>query len=490
MNEALTLFLPCAAGVEDLLANEVTGLLTQLGGDASLATVQTQRGGVRVQGPWRLALLLNLHSRLAQRVLVQVAHAPYVQEDDLYAAASAVAWEDWFAVQQTFKIDATAQRCPLKSLNFAALRIKDAVADRFRAKVGSRPSVDTQRPGVRIHAHLGAQHCTLYIDTSGEPLFKRGWREDKGDAPLKETLAAAMLAASGWQPESGQPLYDPCCGSGTIVIEAAQMACRMAPGRQRRFAFERLLPYQPAQWQALLQAARAAERVPTEISIFGSDVAHRMVDFAQRNAERAGVARAVQLRGGDALQRMPPSAVPGVLLLNPPYGERIAAAGVAGRDALARRAQHMPGHSAGRERAVITSAAEGAGDFFERLAQHWKRHYAGWTAWLLSPDMKLPQRMRLQASRRVPMWNGPLECRLFRFDMVAGRLPTQTQKGQEGHGPQAAQATQDAQDAQAHPSALHASRASTGAAAETASASAATTASRVAPRPALQGPAV
>ncbi|MDO4769135.1 MAG: THUMP domain-containing protein [Brachymonas sp.] len=435
MNEALTLFLPCAAGVEDLLADEVAGLLAQLGGDASLATVQAQRGGVRVQGPWQLALLLNLHSRLAQRVLVQVAHAPYAQEDDLYAAASAVPWEEWFAVQQTFKIDATAQRCPLKSLNFAALRIKDAVADRFRAKVGSRPSVDTQRPGVRIHLHLDAQHCTLYIDTSGEPLFKRGWREDKGDAPLKETLAAAMLAASGWQPESGQPLYDPCCGSGTIVIEAAQMACRMAPGRQRRFAFERLLPYQPAQWQALLQAARAAEIVPPEVTIFGSDVAHRMVDFAQRNAERAGVARAVQLRGGDALQRMPPSAVPGVLLLNPPYGERIAAAGVAGRDALARRAHQAQARSAGRERAVITgaAAADGAVDFFERLAQHWKQHYAGWTVWLLSPDMKLPQRMRLQASRRVPMWNGPLECRLFRFDMVAGRLPKQG-AAHEGNG--------------------------------------------------------
>ncbi|MDO4794508.1 MAG: THUMP domain-containing protein [Brachymonas sp.] len=469
MNDLLTLFLPCAAGVEGLLADEVAGLLAKhwakhCADETPASAVQAQRGGVRVQGPWRLALLLNLHSRLAQRVLVQVAHAPYVQEDDLYAAASAVPWEDWFAVQQTFKIDATAQRCPLKSLNFAALRIKDAVADCFRARAGSRPSVDAQRPGVRIHAHLDAQHCTLYIDTSGEPLFKRGWREDKGDAPLKETLAAAMLAASGWQPDSGQPLYDPCCGSGTIVIEAAQMACRMAPGRQRRFAFERLLPYQPAPWQQLLQAALAAEIVPPEVTIFGSDVAHRMVDFAQRNAERAGVARAVQLRGGDALQRMPPSAVPGVLLLNPPYGERIAAAGVAGRDALARRAQQASSRSAGRERAVITGAAadDGAADFFERLAQHWKRHYPGWTAWLLSPDMKLPQRMRLQAARRVPLWNGPLECRLFRFDMVAGRLPKQ--------GPMCVGGGES------------------GAGAEAASASGSTAAACAMPRPAAQGP--
>ena len=417
MNDHLTLFLPCAAGVDALLAVEVAALA-----DGQPLAVQAQRGGVRVQGDWRLALRLNLHSRLAQRVLIQLAHAPYRCEDDLYTTASAVPWEAWFGVHQTFRVETTAHRCPLKSLNFAALRIKDAVADRFRAKVGSRPSVDTRSPQVRIHAHLDAYALTLYIDTSGEPLFKRGWREDKGDAPLKETLAAAMIAASGWDPQSGVPLYDPCCGSGTIVIEAAQMACRMAPGRARRFAFERLLPHQPVLWQELLQEARAAEiRVQAPL-VFGSDVAHRMVDFAQRNAERAGVAQAVQLRGGDALQRMPPSAVPGVLLLNPPYGERIAAAGVAGQDG-ARRARG-PAAMKGRERAVMRQVGEAAGsaDFFERLASHWKAHYTGWTAWMLSPDMALPRRMRLQAARRVPLWNGPIECRLFRFDMVKGSM--------------------------------------------------------------------
>ena len=258
MNNKMVLFLPCAAGVEHLLAEEA-GAIASLPAGA----VQPQRGGVRVQGgSWRTVMQLNLHSRLAQRVLVQLAVVPYAREDDLYAAAGEVPWETWFSVQQTFKIEITAQRSPLKSLNFAALRIKDAVADRFRAKAGVRPSVDTHYPQVRIHGHLDAQHLTLYIDTSGEPLFKRGWRQDKGDAPLKETLAAAILAASGWQPQSGQALYDPCCGSGTIVIEAAQMACRIAPGGQRRFAFERLLPHQPALWQQLLHEARAAEIRP------------------------------------------------------------------------------------------------------------------------------------------------------------------------------------------------------------------------------------
>jgi putative N6-adenine-specific DNA methylase len=384
----LTLFLPCAAGAEGFLADEVKA--------ATGVAAKAHRAGVTLRGSWRDALALNLHSRLAQRVLVEVAHAPYRSEADVYAVAAAVAWEDWFDVKQTFKVEITAQHSPLKSLNFAALKVKDAIADRFREKRGARPDVDTQRPRVRVYAHLTADHATLYIDTSGEPLFKRGWREDKGEAPLKETLAAAMIAASGWQADA--PLYDPCCGSGTIVIEAAQVACRIAPGLARRFGFENLLPFESAAWRQLLEQAKSQQR-ESPVPLFGSDVAFRMVDFARRNAERAGVARFVNLRGGDALQRMPPIDTPGVMLVNPPYGERIEAAGVAGR-----------------ERAQV----EGAGDFFAQLASHWKAHYAGWTAWVLSPDLKLPSRMRLKESRRVPMWNGPIECRLFRFDMVKG----------------------------------------------------------------------
>lgn len=418
MNE-LQLFLPCAAGVEDLLADEVHGL-TGLAGDDLLVG----RAGVQVRASWREALRLNLHSRLAQRVLVQLAHAPYRSEDDLYALVRELAWEAWFTTRQTFKVEVTAQHSPLKSLNFATLRIKDAVADRFRDRAGNRPSIDTQRPDVRVFAHLTATECTVYIDTSGEPLFKRGWREDKGEAPLKETLAAAMIAASGWQGEV--PLYDPCCGSGTIAIEAAQVACRIAPGLRRRFGFERLLPHQAHVWSQLQAEARAQER-PAAAPVFGSDVAFRMVDFARRNAERAGVAEVVQLRGGDALQRMPPSEQPGVLLLNPPYGERIGTAGVAGRT------------QRGRER----PETEGGADFFVQLAAHWKRHYAGWTAWVLTPDLKLPTRMRLKESRRMPMWNGPIECRLFRFDMVAGsaRRPAEPAAG---NPPAASDAAPDA----------------------------------------------
>ncbi|WP_077001381.1 class I SAM-dependent RNA methyltransferase [Variovorax sp. KK3] len=400
MNE-LSLFLPCAAGVEDFLAQEVHALTGRAGQD-----LLSLRGGVRVRADWRDALRLNLHSRLAQRVLIELSHAPYGSEHDLYAIASGVAWEIWFTARNTFKIETTAQQSPLKSLNFATLRIKDAIVDRFRERAGGvRPSIETRWPDARVFAHLDATHCTLYIDTSGESLFKRGWRQDKGDAPLKETLAAAMLAASGWwNPETGEianaPLYDPCCGSGTIAIEAAQLALGIAAGSVRRFGFEKLLPFQAHVWAALKAEAQAAVRTSTAAPIFGSDVSHRMVDFAQRNAERAGVAAAVQFRGGDALQRMPP-AESGVIVLNPPYGERIEVGGV----------------TRGRREQAQT---EDGGEFFQQLASHWKKSFAGWTAWVLTPDLQLPKRMRLKESRRVPMWNGPIECRLFRFDMVAG----------------------------------------------------------------------
>ncbi|MDO8903540.1 class I SAM-dependent RNA methyltransferase [Hydrogenophaga sp.] len=439
MNQ-LQLFLPCAAGVEDMLSAEVQRITGE-------AVQHKARGGVGVQASWRDAMRLNLHSRLTQRVLVQLWHGEYRSEQDLYNAAGDVAWEIWFTPAQTIKVEITAQHSPLTSLNFAALKIKDAICDRFRHKRGERPSVDTTWPDVRIYAHLTTDALSLYIDTSGEPLFKRGWREDKGDAPLKETLAAAMIAATGWDACAGQPLddvvplYDPCCGSGTVVIEAAQIALRIAPGLRRRFAFEKMLPFQPHVWQAIKDDAVREEREwPAGHApiVFGSDVSFRMVDFAHRNAERAGVAHAVELRGGDALQRQPPTTRPGVLLLNPPYGERIAAAGVAGQrseDRASARPQRMapraprtfavdqappPAPGLGRENAQMADGGDGS-EFFQQLASHWKSHYAGWSAWLLTPDLKLPGKMRFKESRRVPLWNGPIECRLFRFDLMARR---------------------------------------------------------------------
>ncbi len=444
MNQ-LQLFLPCAAGVEDYLAPEIlqiTGLPP--------GCITKQRGGVAVRTSLSDAMRLNLHCRLAQRVLVLVSYTEYRGEADLYRAAMAVPWERWFTPRQSIKIEITAQHSPLTSLNFAALKVKDAVCDRFRETSGNvRPNVDTQWPDVRIYAHLTTDACSLYIDTSGEPLFKRGWREDKGDAPLKETLAAAMIAASGWASGDDDllPLYDPCCGSGTVLIEAAQIACNIAAGSLRRFAFEKFVPFRAQEWAEMKKEAAEAVVKPEPgqpALIYGSDVSFRMVDFAQRNAERAGVADVIEFRGGDALQRMPPIDVSatggGVMILNPPYGERIEVGGVAG---AGRRHDHAPQDDfegdaqQGRFGARELAHTEDGGEFFSQLASHWKKNFSGWSAWVLTPDLKLPGKMRLKESRRVPMWNGPIECRLFKFDMVAGRMAKEAAAAKAAGSPSA-----------------------------------------------------
>jgi len=387
------LFLPCPQGVEALLADEARAIAGDTG------AVEAGRGGVHVTGDGRLAMRLNLESRLATRVLWPLAEGAYRDEHDLYALARRVPWALWITTAQTLKVDVSARRSPLASLNFAALRIKDAVCDHLREATGARPSVDTRRPDLPLVLFVGDTHAALYADLSGEPLFKRGWRDDTGEAPLKETLAAAMLAAAGWQGHADDgPLLDPMCGAGTIAIEAAQLACGIAPGLSRRFAFERLAPFKPhlAAWREMQAAARARVHAPA-VPLFAGDVAFRMTDFAARNAARAGVAHAIEFKTADALQR-PPPAPRGTMVLNPPYGERIEAKGTR---------QGFEGGGA-------------AGEFFAALAAHWKREYAGWAAWVLSPEMRLPSLMRLKESRRVPLWNGPIECRLFRFDLVAG----------------------------------------------------------------------
>lgn len=401
------IFLPCAQGVEPLLAAECRRLLPPD------TPIEERRGGVCVTGGPHEAMSLNLHSRLAQRVLWPLRGDHYRDEHDLYRAASEVDWPAWITPEQTLRVDTSAWRSPLKSLNFATLRIKDAVCDVLREACGARPSVDTQRPHLPLVLHLGPDEFMLYADLSGEALFKRGWRDArggrvdvKGEAPLKETLAAAMLAAAGWQGrEEDGPLLDPCCGAGTIAIEAAQMACGMAPGLQRAFAFEKLAPFRPhlPDWQRLKNQARLAVHAP-RVAVHAGDVSFRMTDFAQRNAERAGVAQAIQFKTADALQR-PAPAGHGVIVMNPPYGERIEAKG-----------SGQAGGQGSREHFEEGNASV----FYEGLAAHWKRHYAGWSAWVLTPELKLPSLMRLKESRRVPMFNGPIECRLFRFDMVAG----------------------------------------------------------------------
>ena len=361
-----------------MLADELAGL----GAQSPVATP----GGVGFSGSWEACYRANLWSRIASRVLWRVAQFEYATEDDIYAAARRVDWFNLFDVSRTLRVYVTAQKSPLKSLEFATLRIKDAVCDRFRDDVGRRPSVERNTPDVRIHAFLEDRRGTLYLDTSGEPLFKRGWRSDAVEAPLRENLAAGIVLLSGWKPD--EPLLDPMCGGATLLIEAAAMARGRAPGLQRRFGFENLDAHDPAQWQRLCDAAAQIARSAPTPALYGSDDDPRALAAARRNLAAAGVERWVTLEQVNVLASRAPAEA-GVMIANPPYGERIG-----DRDDLAA--------------------------FYPKLGDALKRNFAGWRCHFFTADLRMPKLIRLQPSRKLPLYNGALECRLYEFRIVAG----------------------------------------------------------------------
>ncbi|TKC91046.1 class I SAM-dependent RNA methyltransferase [Trinickia terrae] len=411
-------FLPCPRGLEAALAAELAEIGARHTGAAQFEAGAQVPGGVHFRGNWKAGMAANLHSRIASRVLLKIAHRPYRNEQDVYALALEQRWEQWFSANETIRIDLTAIKSPLKSLEFATLRVKDAVCDRLREVSGARPSVDTAQPDVRIFAFLTATDCTLYLDTSGEPLFKRGWRLDKGAAPLRENLAAGILRLTGWTADT--PLYDPMCGSGTFLAEAAQAALNIAPGVDRRFGFEKLKQYDITAWQALkveaMDAKRKALASRADLAIFGSDISGDMLEKARANFERAGLPR-IQIKQVDARAMTPPSAAPGVLVANPPYGERIEVRGRGPRGEIreTRRGENDEGF---RRAHADTPDSE----FFQSLGDALKQRFSGWRAFFLTSDRKLPGQLRLRESAKTPLFNGALECRLFRFDLVTGSV--------------------------------------------------------------------
>ncbi|CAB3775604.1 Ribosomal RNA large subunit methyltransferase L [Paraburkholderia caffeinitolerans] len=415
-------FAPCPRGLEAPLAAELAEIAQRRLPPGALQLGADVPGGVHFRGNWAGGMAANLHSRIASRVLLKIAQRPYRGEQDIYALAREQQWEKWFSPNETIRIDITAIKSPLRSLEFATLRVKDAICDRMRDKAGARPSVDTAYPDVRVFAFLTANDCTLYLDTSGEPLFKRGWRLDKGAAPLRENLAAGILRLTGWTPE--MPLYDPMCGSGTFLAEAAQVALDIAPGLSRSFGFERLKQADTAAWRHLKSEANtlrnSAMSRATDLHIFGSDISDVMLEKARANFARAGLGK-VPLKQLDARNMTPPAVGNGVLVANPPYGERIE---VRGRNARgeARAPREMRDDYEEQEafRRVHTDAPDA--EFFQALGDALKQRFTGWRAFFLTSDRKLPGQLRLREAAKTPLFNGALECRLFRFDLIAGSV--------------------------------------------------------------------
>lgn len=391
MSTPYAYFCTCPKGLETLLAEELAEIAAK---SATLAIHAPASGGVPCLGSLKDGWLMNLHSRIASRILLRLAQKNYQNEDDIYRFVLAQPWENWFDANNTIRVDITAIKSPLKSLSFTTLKIKDAVADRFRSRFNKRPSVDTQTPDVHIVAFLNANQVTLYLDTSGEPLFKRGWRTRKGEAPLRENLAAALLRAVGWQP--GVVLFDPMCGSGTILAEAAQMLAGNPPGMNRSFAFEKLREFNAAEWESLKNAVKPRE-LPSVPTLFGSDISGDMIAIAKHNLVAACPLLEIPLKQTEAQEVFPPSDTLGILLTNPPYGERISM-----RGDKTKAASDMPRL------------------FYSAMGTTLKQRFAGWRVFFLTADMDVPALLRLKAARRTPFYNGAIECRLFGFNMIAG----------------------------------------------------------------------
>ena len=371
-------FAPCPRGLEGVLEGELQSLGVP-------ATTKTE-GGVGFSAPWLTMYWVNLNTHIASRVLWEVGRSDYKTERDVYHAATTLPWPDWFTPDQTIKVKVSARRCPLPSLDFLTLRIKDAVCDKFAMAKQRRPSVDTERPDIKLDAFLDQSTVTFYVDTSGEPLFKRGHRMGSVEAPLRENLAAGILRLAGWT--ANDALLDPMCGSGTIPLEAALMARRISPGMSRDFGFERLLVHDAQRWDHLRETARAKQAAQAPAAINASDRNPAMVNVAQRMFQGAGVATDIRLKQCDVLDLDAP-ADNGVMVMNPPYGVRL-------------------------------SRSDELEAFYPKLGNWLKQRFAGWRAYVLTGDARLSKLIGLTPSKRIPLFNGALECRLYEFVIVQG----------------------------------------------------------------------
>ena len=371
-------FATCPRGLEVVLAQELAALGAQ--------DTQPADAGVAFQGDFVAAMRANLESRIASRILWQVGTGAYRTEQHLYDAARDLPWSRWMHVEQTFRVETGANRCPLKSLDFVTLRVKDALCDQFRDKTGRRPSVDTREPDVRIYVFLTESTYFFYLDTSGDALFKRGLRVEAGQAPLKKNLAAGILKLAGWAP--GIPLLDPFCGTGTFLVEAAEQSLGRPPGAGRSFGFERLDGWDRSRWQEIRLEAETRCLPPGALPIWGYDLKGDAIAAARANLDAAGLVECVQLKQVNMLESSPPGP-PGLIVTNLPYGVRMG------------------------EQAELA-------ELYPRLGDALKQRYAGWTAYFFTADMQFPKLIRLKTSRRTPLHNGALECRLFEVKIVSG----------------------------------------------------------------------
>lgn len=382
---AFPLFATCPKGVEPLLAAELATF--------GATDVKERNGGVSFTGEQLVAYRACLWSRLAIRVLMPLTTFPLPDADALYTGAKAIDWTDLFELSSTFAIEVAGNSPNVTHTNFAGLKVKDAIADVFREKFGERPNVDADSPNIRVHLHMDKLNATLSLDLAGDSLHRRGYRSRSVEAPLKENLAAAILIRAGWPAlmEQNAPLLDPMCGSGTLVIEAAMMAMDIAPGLERlRWGFEHWLEHKPKVWNDLVAEARArkakgrAKKLPL---MMGQDLDASTIKSARLNAERAGLEKYLQWQVMDASEMRPIGEKAGLVVVNPPYGERL-----------------------GAEAEIIK--------LYSLFGSALKMRFTGWKASVFTGRADLGPRIGLRTSSIYALFNGALPCKLLNFDLA------------------------------------------------------------------------
>jgi len=374
----LSYFIPTAKGLAPLLEAE----LKEMGIENS----KQLNGGVAFDGTLEQGYKVCLWSRFASRVLLKLSEFKVLDSLDLYLGCSNIPWEEHFDVTSTFSIDFSGSNDEIRNTQFGALKIKDAIVDRFRKKFDERPNVEKRDADIRFNGRLWKDKATIFLDLSGSPLHLRGYRTIAGEAPLRETLAAGIIKRSGWQ---GEALLDPMCGSGTIVIEAAMMALNIAPGSLRQtFGFEKWKKHDEECWKTLKTSAQVyAKRAVNqcESRFYASDLSKEMIEIARSNAQRAGVAELIEFSVTDAKKVLPPAELEtGMIITNPPYGERLG--GFSDTVAL-----------------------------YTELGFHFKEAFAGWNLSMFAMDTELLSCLGMRAGKSFKFFNGPIECVLKNY---------------------------------------------------------------------------
>jgi len=382
-------YLPCPKGLEALLLDEVTSL----GGVGAKASV----AGVYVKGDLTLGYKLCLWSRFANRVLLPLEAFPVNTADDLYDAVKSIDWQNHFRATGTFAVDFQGTSDEIRNTHFGALRCKDAIVDKFKASMGTRPNVEKQQPDVRVQARLSKGQLRLSLDLSGESLHRRGYRQQLGLAPLKENLAAAIIARTGFELEADTPLVDPMCGSGTLLVEAALMAADIAPGLRRSYwGFLGWLKHQPKIWNDLVAEARdrrseGVERLQKQPRrFFGFDKSPKALNDAKANIRRAGLEGLVLLYKQPLDEFELPSeigAATGIIVTNPPYGERLS------------------------DEVTLTH-------LYRTLGEVARKHCMGWKLSVFTANSRLCKHTRLFRPKQYKFFNGALASTLFNFEVI------------------------------------------------------------------------